>query len=122
MSSSQRDRRWRPGGQGCGCGCASLLVVLTIGLLLALFNSAVSIGVSVRVPFTDSNLTVAGSVGRKDKAVDVLPNYTQGRLASNRNFINQTSTLTIGPAEGTALIVVGNQPGAPIVDIHLQAR
>lgn len=99
-----------------------MLVVLIVGLLLSLFNTAISIGLSVRVPFTHSNLTLAGSVGQKDKAEGVLPNYLDGRVASNRNFINQTSTLTIGPAEGIGLFVLGNQPGAPIVDLHLEAR
>jgi len=99
-----------------------VLVVLTVGLLLSLFNAAVGIGVSVRVPFTQSNLTVAGSVGTKEKAPESLPTYTAGRLGSNQNFINHTTTLTIGPAEGTALVVLGKQPGAPIVDLHLEAR
>lgn len=97
-------------------------MVLTIGLLLSLFGAAIGIGVSIRVPLTDSNLTVAGSVGQKQKAVASLPGYTEGRLGGNQNFINHTTTLTIGPAEGTALIVLGKQPGAPIVDLHLVAR
>jgi hypothetical protein len=97
-------------------------VVLTIGLLLSLFSTAIGIGASIRVPFTDSNLTVAGSVGQKQKAVESLPGYAQRRLGGNQNFINHTSTLTIGPAEGTALIVLGKQPSAPIVDLHLVAR
>jgi hypothetical protein len=97
-------------------------VVLTIGLLLSLFSSAIGIGVSIRVPFTNSNLTVAGSVGQKQKTVESLPGYTEGRLGGNQNFINHTTTLTIGPAEGTALIVLGKQPGVPIVDLHLVAR
>jgi hypothetical protein len=112
-------RRWRAGG--CGYGCASVLVVLTVGILLSLFNVAAGIGASVRVPFTDSNLTVAGSVGKKERAVQSLPAYAAGRLGGNQNFINHTSTLTIGPAEGTVLIVVGRQPGAPVVDLHLVA-
>jgi hypothetical protein len=97
-------------------------VVLTVGVLLSLFNAAIGIGASIRVPFTDSNLTVAGSVGQKEKAVGSLPGYTQGKLGGNQNFINQSTTLTIGPAEGTGLIVLGKQPGAPIVDLHLVAR
>lgn len=116
-----RRRRFRPGG-GCGAGCASVLVVLTIGLVLSLFNAAIGIGASIRIPFTDSNLTVAGSVGHKEKAVQSLPGYAEGRLGGNQNFINQSSTLTIGPAEGTALIVLGKQSGAPIVDLHLVAH
>ena len=119
---SDRRRRFRAGAGGCGAGCASLVVVLTIGLLLSLFNAAIGIGVSIRIPFTDSNLTVAGSVGQKQKAVASLPAYLEGRLGTNQDFINQTTTLTIGPAEGTTLIVLGTQPGAPIADLHLVAR
>jgi hypothetical protein len=121
VSARGRRRGFRPGG-GCGAGCASVLVVLTIGILLSLFNGAIGIGASIRVPFTDSNLTVAGSVGQKQKVVESLPGYAQGRLGGNQNFINQTTTLTIGPAEGTALIVLGTQPGAPTLDLHLAAR
>jgi hypothetical protein len=122
--SGERDRRrgFRAGCGGCGAGCASVLVVLTVGVLLSLFNAAIGIGASIRVPFTDSNLTVAGSVGQKEKAVGSLPGYTQGKLGGNQNFINQSTTLTIGPAEGTGLIVLGKQPGAPIIDLHLVAR
>jgi hypothetical protein len=118
-----RDRRrgFRAGGS-CGAGCASVLVVLTVGIVLSVFNAAIGIGASIRIPFTDSNLTVAGSVGQKQKAAVSLPGYVQERLGGNQNFINQTTTLTIGPAEGTALIVLGKQPGAPIVDLHLVAR
>ena len=117
-----RRRGFRAGCGGCGAGCASVLVVLTVGLLLSLFNGAIGIGLSIRVPFTDSNLTVAGSVGQKQKAVDSLPGYAEGRLGGNQNFINQSTTLTIGPAEGTTLIVLGRQRGAPAVDLHLVAR
>jgi len=76
----------------------------------------------IRPGCTDSNLTVAGSVGQKQKAVESLPGYAEGRLGGNQNFINHTTTLTIGPAEGTALIVLGKQPGALVVDLHLVAR
>jgi hypothetical protein len=110
----------RPVGRGgFGCGCASVLVVLTAGLLLSLFNADIGIGVSVRIPFTQSNATVAGSVGKKEKVTEVLPAYTRERLGGNQNFINQSTTLTIGPAEGTGLLVVGKQDGAPVVDLHI---
>ncbi len=108
-------------GSGGGCGCASLLVVLTVGLALSLFNTNVGLGLSVRVPFTESNLTVAGSVGAKEKATETLPRYVKGRLSGNQNFVNQSTTLTIGPAEGAALIVLGKQDGAPLVDLHFEA-
>jgi hypothetical protein len=120
--SEERERRrgYRP-GRG-GCGCASVIVVLTLGLLLSLFSADIGIGASVRIPFTDANLTIAGSVGKKEKAVDALPSYVRGRLASNKDFINQSSTLTIWVAEGTAIIVLGHQEGAPWLDLHIDAR
>jgi len=121
MGESRRIARWRRGGS-CGCGCASFLVVVTLGLVLSLFNAGVGIGVSVRIPLTDSNLIIAGSVGKKDKAPDALPNYVHGKLGGNQNFINQSNTLTIWVAEGTAIVVLGHQEGAPLVDLHLEAR
>lgn len=122
MGDDPRRDRWRGNRGGCGCGCASVFVVLTVGLLLTLFNSAVSIGVSIRVPFTSSNLTVAGSVGKKEKAPDALPNYVHGKLAGNDNFINASNTLTIWVAEGTAIVVLGHQEGAPPIELHLVLR
>jgi len=97
-------------------------VVLTLGLVLSLFNAGVGIGVSVRIPLTESNLTIAGSVGKKEKAVDALPTYVHGKLGGNQNFINQSNTLTIWVAEGTAIVVLGRQEGAPLIDLHLEAR
>jgi hypothetical protein len=114
-------RRWR-GGRGCGGGCASVVVVLTIGLILTIFNTAVGIGVSARVPFTESNLTLAGSVGKKEKAPDALPPYVHGKLGGNQNFINGSQTLTIWVAEGTVVFILGHQEGAPLIDLHLEAR
>ena len=122
MSDDRASRRWRPGRGQFGCGCASLFVVLTAGLVLSLFNADIGIGVSVRVPLTDSNVTLAGSVGKKDRAPDALPGYVHGKLGGNQNFINQSTTLTVWVAEGTAILVVGRQEGAPWVDLHLEAR
>jgi hypothetical protein len=113
-------RPWR--GGTWGCGCTSVVVVLTAGLVLSLFNTALGIGASVRVPFTSSNLTIAGALGPKTKAPDALPGYVRGRLGGNQNFINHTSTLTIGPAEGAVLVVLGKQDDAPVIDLHLEAR
>jgi hypothetical protein len=96
--------------------------VLTVGILLSLFNTGVGVGVSVRIPFTHSNLTVAASIGAKDKTVGSLPAYTEGRLGGNQNFFNNSTTMTIGPAEGAALVIVGRQDGAPAVDLHLVAH
>ena len=120
---SDKRRAYRPWRGGTwGCGCTSVVVVLTAGLILSLFNLAIGLGASVRIPFTSSNLTIAGSVGTKNKAPEVLPGYTQGRLGGNQNFINQSSTLTIGPAEGAVIVVLGRQEGAPVIDFHLEAR
>src|SRR5713226_4732754 len=80
---------------------------------LSLFNAVFGLGVSVGIPFIQSNVTVAGSIGIKDKVIEGLPSYAQGRLAGNQNFINQSGTLTIGPAEGAGLLVIGKQEGAP---------
>lgn len=116
-----RRRDWRPGRGGCGCGggCGGFLFVLIVGIALSLFNVDFGLGVSVRVPFTTSNITVAGAIGTKDKTRAALPDYDQGRLAGNQNFINNSTTLTIGPAEGAGLIVLGRQDGAPAIDLHL---
>jgi hypothetical protein len=107
---------------GCGSGCGGFLLVLVLGGALSLFNIAFSAGVSVQVPFTASNFTATGSIGAKDKAVEALPDYAQGNLASNENFINNSTTLTIGPAEGVGLLVIGQQPGAPAIDVYLALR
>jgi hypothetical protein len=122
-TTSRRTRfRTRYRNRGCGCGFAGFFLVLTVGIVLSLFNTDVGIGVSVRIPFTSSNVTIAGSVGSKTKAVGALPYYTEGRLGGNQNFFNNSSTMTIGPAEGTALVIVGKQDGAPPVDLHLEVR
>ena len=123
-------RRTRPRGinlrvtnrGGCGCGCGGFLVVLTIGIALSLFNAGFGVGVSARVPFTQSNVTLAAAIGAKEKAPEALPDYTHGRLGGNQNFINNSTTLTIGPAEGAAIFVIGKQGGAPVLDLHLVLR
>jgi hypothetical protein len=122
-TTSRRTRfRTRYRNRGCGCGCAGFFLVLTVGILLSVFNTGMGIGVSVRIPFTSSNLTVAGSVGAKSKAIEALPPYTEGKLGGNQNFFNNSTTMTIGPAEGTALVIIGKQAGAPAVDLHLDLR
>ena len=120
--------RWRGprfrfnNGCGCGCGCGGFLVVLTVGIALSLFNADLGVGVSARIPFTQSNITLAASIGAKEKAAGALPEYTYGRLGGNQNFINNSTTLTVGPAEGTGLLIIGNQEGAPAVDLYLIVR
>lgn len=113
-----RGRRSRRGG----CGCGGFLFVLIVGLALTLFNTTIGVGVSVRIPFTQSNLTLAGSIGAKHKTEAALPDYTRGRLGGNQNFINHSQSLTIGPAEGATLLVLGRQDEAPAIDLHLVAR
>lgn len=121
-ASSQPRTRVRYRTRGCGTGCGGFFFVLIVGLLLALFNTGISIGISFRIPFTQSNFTVAGSVGQKDKAVSSLPDYDEGRVGGNQNFFNNSTTLTIGPAEGIGIIVIGRQDGAPAVDLHLVVK
>lgn len=118
-------KRWRPGGGGCfgcGAGCGGFILVILLGGALSLFGVAFGLGASVGIPFTQNNITAAGSIGSKDKILDGLPAYTQGRLAGNQNFINNSTTLTVGPAEGAAVFVVGKQEGAPAVDLHVSLR
>jgi hypothetical protein len=112
-----RSRRYRR-----GFGCGGFLFVLIVGIALSLFNTDIGVGLSVRVPFTQSNLTLAASIGTKGKTADALPAYTRGTLGGNQNFINGSQTLTIGPAEGATLIVLGKQGDAPVFDLHLVAR
>lgn len=120
VDAGPRSRRYRPGRGGCGCG--GFLFVLIVGIALSLFNTDIGVGLSVRVPFTQSNLTLAASIGTKGKTADALPAYTRGTLGGNQNFINGSQTLTIGPAEGATLIVLGKQGDAPVFDLHLVAR
>lgn len=115
------DRR-RSGCFGCGSGCGSFLLVLLLGGALSLFHVAFGVGVSFQIPFTPSNITATGSIGTKEKAVEALPNYVQGRVGGNQNFINHSTTLTIGPAEGIGMLVIGEQPGAPPFDLYMVLR
>ncbi len=96
--------------------------MLTVGILLSLFNVGIGIGASVRIPFTESNLTIAGVVGAKGKAVAAFPSYPDGRLGGNQNLFNNSTTMTIGPAEGAALVIIGKQDDAPAIDLHLDVR
>jgi len=94
--------RYRYRGWGCGGG---FFLVLTVGIIMALLNLAVSVGISIRVPFTSANFTIAAAIGEKNKAVAALPSYTEGRLAGNQNLFNNSTTMTIGPAEGAAEVI-----------------
>ena len=114
--------RFRRGGCGCLPGCGGFVLVFLLGGVLSLFNAVFGLGVSVGIPFTQSNVTVAGSIGGKEKAADALPNYVKDRLAGNQNFVNNSTTLTVGPAEGVGLLVIGKQDGAPAIDLYLVLR
>lgn len=122
MDDDQAGSRARPSRRRGGLGCGGFLFVLIVGVALSLFNVDIGIGLTVRVPYAQSNLTLAASIGAKNKTVAALPDYTRGRLGGNQNFINHTQTLTIGPAEGATLLVLGKQEGAPVADLRLVAR
>jgi hypothetical protein len=121
-ASSKRSRSFKAGRGGCGFGCGGFLLVLTIGIALSLFGADLGIGLSVRIPLTNVNATVAASIGAKGKAAKALPDYTFGRLGNNQDFINGSQTMTIGPAEGATLAIVGKQEGAPAIDLHIVVR
>jgi len=115
--------KWRgPGCIGCGSGCGGFLFVLVLGGILSIFPVAFGLGISVGVPFMESNITAAGAIGAKDHVADALPGYTRGRLGGNQNLINNSTTLTVGPAEGAALFIVGRQEGAPAIDLYIALR
>jgi hypothetical protein len=120
---SQNRRRWR-GPSGCGClsGCGTFVFVFLVGGLLSLFGLVFGLGLSIGIPLTQSNVTAAAAIGTKTKISDGLPSYVRERLAGNQNFINQSGTLTVGPAEGAAILVVGGQEGAPALDLYLVLR
>jgi len=103
-------------------GFAGFFVVITLGLLLMLINVGLSLGLSFRIPFTNANLTLAGCLGEKNKAVSSLPSYLQGRLGSNKDFMNHSSTTTIWKIEGCEMGIIGNQPGAPGLGIHIGVK
>jgi hypothetical protein len=103
-------------------GCGTFVFVFVLGGALSLFNAVFGLGLSVGIPFTQSNVTVAGSIGAKEKAPDALPSYARDRLAGNQNFVNNSTTITVGPAEGVGLLVIGKQDGAPAVDLYLVLR
>ncbi|HEX9436186.1 MAG TPA: hypothetical protein VGA16_03390 [Candidatus Limnocylindria bacterium] len=96
--------------------------MIILGGILSIFPAAFGLGVSVGVPFMESNITAAGAIGAKDRVLEAMPAYTRDRLGRNQNLINNTTTLTVGPAEGAALFVVGHQEGAPAIDLYIALR
>ena len=103
-------------------GFAGFFVVITLGLILMLMNVGISLGLSFRIPFTTSNLTLAGCLGEKNKALDALPSYVRTRLGGNKDFINHSMTMTVGPIEGCELGIIGYQKGSPLFGIHISTK
>ncbi len=122
METKHRRWRGRPGCIGCGSGCGGFVLVIVLGGILSIFPAAFGAAVSIGVPFMQSNVTFGAAIGAKDKVIGTLPEYTRERVGRNQNFINNSTTLTIGPAEGVAVLVVGNQQGAPAIDLYISLR
>lgn len=118
MSDSGRNRSRRR-NVGCQGGCAGCGCVLTIGLVLALIGGALGISLSARIPGTHSNVTLAGSIGKKELTRSVLPLYARRTFGQNTNLINSSNSLTVGPAQGRQQFVLGRQTGAPLARIDL---
>lgn len=117
MFMSERENR------AARIGYSSFFVVATLGLILALTDANVGIGISGRLPYTETNITLAGSLGHKSKAKETLPGYVADELGGNTNFINSNESLTLGSAEGTGIFVAGKQKGSPgIIGLHFKIR
>lgn len=101
------------------CGISFFFVVLTLGMVLALFQSGFGGGGSIRIPLTNLSLSAGGSIGKKEIIKQALPNYLRSRVASNKDFFNHSSTMTIWMAEGMGVLVFGQQPEAPALDLNL---
>lgn len=102
-----------------GGGWSFFFLVLTLGIILALLSIGVGGGASVRIPFTQINISAGGSIGKKEVVKNALPNYLQGKIADNNDFFNHSTTMTIWVAEGIGIIVVGQQPQAPTIDLDV---
>lgn len=103
-------------------GFAGFFIVITVGLLLMLLNVGLSLGLSIRIPFTQANITMVGCIGEKNKAVDSIPEYVKGKLGNNKDFMNHSMTTTIWNIEGCEMGIIGDQPGAPLIGLHLGVR
>jgi hypothetical protein len=108
--------------KGPHIGFAGFFVVVTIGLVLMLINVGVSLGITLRIPLTDVNLTAAGCLGQKGKAIASLPAYVQGKLGDNHDFINHSMTMTVGPIEGCEIGILGKQDSAPTFNFHFKIK
>jgi hypothetical protein len=103
-------------------GFASFFVVITIGLVLMLLNIGFTLGITFRIPTTNSNFTLAGCLGEKNKAINSLPFYLRTHLAGNNDFINHTMTTTFWKIEGCEMGIIGVQPGSPAFNIIINAK
>lgn len=110
-------RKFRPGG-----GWSFFWFVLIVGIILALLNITAGVGATVRIPSTTWNLSLGGSIGQKAKAPQVIPAYLRNQVGDNNTFFNQSHTMTIWVAEGMGIIVLGQQPGVPQVDLTFNLR
>jgi hypothetical protein len=108
--------------KGTHIGFAGFFVVITLGFFLMLINVGVGLGITLRIPLTQANLTVAGCLGEKGKAISALPTYAQGKLGDNHDFINHSMTMTVGPIEGCEIGIFGRQAGAPTFNFHFKIK
>jgi hypothetical protein len=90
---------------------------LVFGLILAFIGLNIGIAFTLRLPATNISLSGGVSLGKKEVVTEVLPSYLRDRIADNKNFINQTHTVTIWVAEGIGICIVGEQPEAPNIDL-----
>lgn len=93
--------------------------MLTVGLILALIGAALGITVTAHIPATHANVTLGGSIGKKELTKSVLPPYAQRTFGENTNFVNSSNSLTIWLAQGRQQFVIGNQPGAPRLSLDV---
>lgn len=103
-------------------GFAGFFIVITFGLILMLLNVGVSLGITLRIPLTQSNLTLMGCLGEKGRAVNSLPVYVQGKLGDNHDFMNHSMTTTVGPIEGCEIGILGRQAGTPTFGLHFKIK
>jgi len=108
--------------KGPHIGFAGFFVVITLGFFLMLVNVGLSLGITLRIPLTQSNLTVAGCLGEKGRAISSLPTYLQGKLGDNHDFINHSMTMTVGPIEGCEIGIFGRQAGTPAFGLHFRIK
>jgi hypothetical protein len=105
--------------KGPSIGCTTPLGVLIFGLGLSVFGAALGGGCSARIPLTEANISVAGSVGSKERTRKALPDYLEDKIGSQRGFINSQTTLGIWVAEGIGIVYIGKTPEAPLIDLNI---